>query len=96
MDYITTDSSVHEVFQARMLKWVVIFSSGIEPRIFNPGIEPRSPALQVVSLLSEPQESPVYIYIYIYIYIYTHTHIIESLCSMPKTNTTLQINYILQ
>ena len=29
----------------------------------NPGIEPRSPALQADALLSEPQGSPIYLYI---------------------------------
>ena len=33
----------------------------------NPGIEPRSPALQVDSLPTELSGKPIYIYIYIYI-----------------------------
>ena len=41
--------------QARILKWVAFpFSRGYP----NPGIEPRSPALQVVSSLAEPQGKP--------------------------------------
>ena len=36
-------SSVHGILQARMLEWVAISSSRDLP---NPGIEPRSPALQ--------------------------------------------------
>ena len=45
-------SSVHEIFQARILEWVAISFSGDLP---NPGIEPRSPALQADSLLTELQ-----------------------------------------
>ena len=41
-------SSVHGIFQARILKWVTIPSSRDLP---NPGFEPVSPALQVHSLL---------------------------------------------
>ena len=44
-------SSVHGIFQARILEWVAISSSG---DLSNPGIKPRSPALQVVSLPTEP------------------------------------------
>ena len=43
------------ILQARILEWVVISFSWDLP---NPGIEPRSPALQVDSLPSEPQRSP--------------------------------------
>ena len=47
----------HGILQARILEWVAvpIFSSGDLP---NPGIEPRSPALQVDSLPAEPQGKP--------------------------------------
>ena len=48
MDCSLPGSSVHGIFQ-----WVAIPSSGGLP---NPGVEPRSPALQVDSLLSEPLE----------------------------------------
>ena len=44
-------SSVHGIFQARILEWVVISFSRGSP---DPGSEPRSPALQADSLLSEP------------------------------------------
>ena len=44
-------SSVQGIFQTRALEWVPFPSSGDLP---NPGIEPRSPALQVDSLPSEP------------------------------------------
>ena len=39
-------SSVHGIFQATVLEWVAIPSPGDLP---NPGMEPRSPALQVDS-----------------------------------------------
>ena len=48
-------SSVHGVLQARILEWAAIpFSSGSS----WPGIEPRSPLLQVDSLPSEPPGKP--------------------------------------
>ena len=49
------DYTIHGILQARILKWVAVPF----PRDFlNPGIEPRSPTLQVDSLAAEPQESP--------------------------------------
>ena len=45
MDCTPPSSSVHEISQARILEWVAIPT---------PGLEPRSPILQVDSLLSEP------------------------------------------
>ena len=44
-------SSVHGILQARLLAWVAIPFSKDLP---NPGIKPRSPALQADSLPSEP------------------------------------------
>ena len=52
MDYSPPGSSVHEISQARILERVAISFSGDLP---NPGIEPRSPALQAHSLLTELQ-----------------------------------------
>ena len=44
--------TVHGILQARILEWVAFpFPRGDLP---NPGIEPRSPALQVDSLPTEP------------------------------------------
>ena len=49
------DSTVHGILQARMLEWVAVpFSRGSS----QPGIEPRSPALQVDSLPAEPPGKP--------------------------------------
>ena len=45
------DYTVHGILQARILEWVTVPSPGDLP---NPGIEPRSPALQADSLPSEP------------------------------------------
>ena len=45
-----TVSSVHGILQARMLEWVPFPSPGDLP---NPGIEPRSPALQADTLTPE-------------------------------------------
>ena len=49
------DYTVHEILQTRLLVWVAFPSSGDLP---NPGIEPRSPALQVDSLPAEPEGKP--------------------------------------
>ena len=47
-----TDYTVYGILQARILEWVTfLFSKGL----LHPGIEPRSPTLQVDSLPAEPQ-----------------------------------------
>ena len=54
MDCSLPGSSIHGIFQARVLEWVAISFS----RWFsNPGIEPRSPTLQVDALPFEPPEN---------------------------------------
>ena len=53
------DYTVHGILQARILEWVAFPFSGDLP---NPGIEPRSHALQADSLPAEPQGKPKYIY----------------------------------
>ena len=53
MDCSLPGSSVHGIFQARVLEWVAIFFSRNLP---NPGIEPGSPVLQTEALVSEPPE----------------------------------------
>ena len=50
-----TDYTVHGILQARILEWVAFPSPRDLP---NPGIEPRSPALQADSLPAEPQGKP--------------------------------------
>ena len=55
MDCSPPGYSVCGISQAIMLEWVAIPSPGYLP---NPGIEPRSPALQVDSLPSEPTGKP--------------------------------------
>ena len=55
MDCSPTGFSVHGIFQARTLEWVAMSSPGDLP---NPGIKPRSPALQADSLLSESPGKP--------------------------------------
>ena len=56
MDCSSPGFSVHGILQARILEWVVIPSPGDLP---DPGIEPRSPALQADSLPSEPLKGKV-------------------------------------
>ena len=51
MDSRLPGFSVHGIFQARILEWLPFPSPGDLP---NPGIKPRSPALQADSLPSEP------------------------------------------
>ena len=55
MDCSPPGSSVHGILQARILDCVAMPSSRDLP---NPGIEPRSPAFQADSLLSEPPGKP--------------------------------------
>ena len=51
MDCSLPDSSVHGIFQARVLEWIAIsFSRGSS----RPGIETRSPPLQADTLPSQP------------------------------------------
>ena len=57
MDCSPPGSSVHEIFQARILEGLPFPSPGDLP---NPGIEPRSPALQANSLATELQGKPIH------------------------------------
>ena len=57
MDCSPPGSSVHGILQARILEWVAIPSPRDLP---NPGIEPRSPALQVDPLPSESPGKPTH------------------------------------
>ena len=54
-DSLQPHGTVHGILQARILEWVAFPSPEDLP---NPGIEPRSPALQVDSLPAEPHEKP--------------------------------------
>ena len=51
MDCSLSGSSVHGIFQARVLEWIAFPSPGDLP---NPGIKPGSPTLQADALPSEP------------------------------------------
>jgi len=53
MDYSPPRSSVHGIFQARILEWVAISSSRGSS---NPRTEPTSPALAGGFFLTEPPE----------------------------------------
>ena len=58
MDYSPPGSSVHEIFQARVLEWVAISFSRDLP---NPGIEPESsasPALACRFFTTDPLRKP--------------------------------------
>ena len=55
MDCSLPGSSVHGIFQARVLEWVAIsFSEGVFP---GPGIEPASPALAGGFFTPDPPEN---------------------------------------
>ena len=55
MDCSLSGSSVHGIFQARVLQWIAVSSPGDLP---DPGIEPGSLALQADALPSEPPGKP--------------------------------------
>ena len=63
MDYSWSGSSVHGIFQVRILEWVGVPFSRDLP---NPGVEARSPTLQADFLLRESPGKPIYIGIYLY------------------------------
>jgi len=72
MDCSLPGSSVHGILQAIILEWVPFPSPGHLP---NPGIEPRSPALWVDSLPSEPPGKCMCMYLYILFIIYAILYI---------------------
>ena len=55
MDCSLRGSSVHWILQTRILKWVAIFFSRDLP---DPGIKPKSPAVQKMRVQSLGQEVP--------------------------------------
>ena len=56
LDYSLPSSSVHRIFQARILRWVAISPSRGSSHL---GIDPVAPALQADSLPTEPLGKPV-------------------------------------
>ena len=52
------DYTVYGILQDRIVEWVAFPSPGDLPNLPDPGIEPRSPVLQVDSLPAEPQGKP--------------------------------------
>ena len=61
MDYILPGSSVHGIFQARVLEWLSFPSPGDLP---DAGIELRAPAMQADALPSEPPGKPPFNFIF--------------------------------
>ena len=62
IDCSPPDSSVHSVFQARILEWVAIsFSRGSSQGKIIPGIKLASPALAGEFFITEPSGKP-YVY----------------------------------
>ena len=56
--YDSMDNTVHGILLARLLEWVA-FPAPPTGDLPNPGIKPRSPALQEDSLPAEPQGKPI-------------------------------------
>ena len=56
MDCSLSGSSIHGIFQARVLEWIAIPSPRDLP---DPGIEPGSPTLQTDALTSEPPKDTI-------------------------------------
>ena len=54
LGYSQPGSSVHGIFQARILEWVAIFLPGDLPDLGIKPMSPMSPALQTDSLPAEP------------------------------------------
>ena len=58
MDCSLPGSSVHGILQARILEWVAIPFSREFLLLPDPGLEPRSPALQADSIIQATREAP--------------------------------------
>ena len=73
MDCSLPGSSIHGIFQARVLEWgAIVFSDFIAQE------------LHLISYITyKGKEYKKYIYIHTHI----HTHVSESLCCTPETNT---------
>ena len=56
MDCSLSGFSVRGILQTKILEWVTISFSRNLP---DPGIEPKSPALEADALTSEPPEKPI-------------------------------------
>ena len=84
------------IFQAKILDWVSCCHPGDLP---NPGIKPRSPALQADSLPAKPQEKPFFFVHYgcfIYIYMFGLNILYKNrLKSSQALMTALSLNIIL-
>ena len=61
MDCSPPCSSVHGIFQGKILEWVAMPCMESPRNLPDPGIKPMPPTLQADSLLSEPPGKP-YIY----------------------------------
>ena len=84
MDRGPPGSSVHGIFQARILEWAAFSLPGYLP---NPGFEPTSPALQENSLPLSHQGSPMVI-----IMANTYDVLLEHICTLGIFIITLILN----
>ena len=84
MDYSPPGSSVHGILQARMLECHFLLQGNLS----DSGIKPKSPALQVNSLPSEPPGKPSLVFSL------THKRGRESCCNIPNILLTLRVHPI--
>ena len=84
MDYSLPGSPVHGILQARMLECHFLLQGNLS----DSGIKPKSPALQVNSLPSEPPGKPSLGFSL------THKRGRESCCNIPNILLTLRVHPI--
>ena len=94
LDYGPPGSSVLGLLQARILEWVPFPSPGDFP---DPGVEPRSPALQVNSLSSGHQRSPEHtLYVFNSLWLRRYFILVNVLCILDNKCFLLQVNGVVE
>ena len=94
LDYGPPGSSVLGLLQARILEWVPFPSPGDFP---GPGMEPRSPALQVNSLSSGHQRSPEHtLYAFHSLWLRRYFILVNVLCTLDNKCFLLQVNGVVE
>ena len=84
--YSPPGSSVHGIFQAKILEWIDIFPPGDLP---DPGIEPTSPALAGQFLTTEPPRKPFSLVNY---FIHSRVYVIPNLPIHPTSLSPSQVS----
>ena len=78
-------SSVHGILQAEIVEWVAFPSPG---DLHDPGMEPRSPTLQVNSLLTEQPGEPLQGHMVALFLLFEGTSILCSIVAVPIYTST--------